>query len=196
MTVETHSKLVNPEDKATRPMFGDAAAAVIVEADGHNGFAGWTFGTDGSGAGGLVVPGGRLRPGAELNSASDPVERGLHSNGYDMYMDGMEIFNFTLREIPGSVAEVLQRSGLRMEDIDLFVFHQANLYLIEHLRKKLDIPTEKFMVALRDFGNTGSSTIPIALAEAEKQGRLERGQKIMLCGFGVGLSWGGVVVTW
>ncbi len=197
VTAETHSKFANPSDKSTRPIFGDAAAATLVSGvDESTGLEGFVLGTDGGGGPSLVVPNGSIRPAGSFSPASSVQERGLESNGYDMHMDGLEIFNFTLREVPNCVGTVLERASLLSEQIDLYVFHQANLYLIEHLRKKLDIPTEKFMVSLSEYGNTGSSTIPIALADAINSGRVEKGSRIMLVGFGVGLSWGGVVATW
>ena len=197
ITAETHSKFANPNDKATRPIFGDGAAATLVVGDPiHDGLTGFTLRTDGSGGPGLVVPKGGLRSGDDFSPSSSIALRGLESNGYDMYMDGLEIFNFTIRVVPDCVQDVLKKTGLRKTDVDLFIFHQANGYLIEHLRKKLDIPEEKFMVALADYGNTGSSTIPIALADALDAGRVRSGDKVMLVGFGVGLSWGGVLVTW
>ena len=197
ITAESFSKFVNPNDKATRPIFGDAATATLVLSDpNHDGLTGIVLGTDGRGGPGLVVPNGGLRDAEEFSPNSSVEARGLQSNGYDMYMDGLEIFNFTIRVVPGCVDEVLRKAALTMSDVDLFVFHQANGYLIEHLRKKLEIPTEKFVVSMEDYGNTGSSTIPIALTDAVAAGRVHKGDKIMLVGFGVGLSWGGVLVTW
>jgi 3-oxoacyl-[acyl-carrier-protein] synthase-3 len=111
-------------------------------------------------------------------------------------MDGPDIFNFTLRVVPETVEQILAKAGLEQEDIDLFVFHQANAFMLEHLRKKLKVPAEKFFVSLAESGNTVSSTIPIALADAERQGALTSGMRVMLLGFGVGLSWGGLVATW
>lgn len=197
ITAETHSKLANPDDKSTRPIFGDGATATLVVADeSHSGIGRASLGTDGSKGQVLVVPNGGLRDGGEFSPASRTDDRSLISNGYDMYMDGSEIFNFTLRVVPECVNNLLEFEGTTLADIDLFVFHQANGYLIEHLRKKLGVPEEKFVVALREYGNTGSSTIPIALVDAIKADRVRPGDKIMLVGFGVGLSWGGVVITW
>jgi 3-oxoacyl-[acyl-carrier-protein] synthase-3 len=197
LSAETHSKLSNPDDKSTRPIFGDAAAATLVVAgEKEASLTGFVLGTDGRGGPSLLVPNGGMRPGESFSPSSSVKDRALVSNGYDMYMDGLEIFNFTLREVPQCVDSVLEKAGIGHDDIDLYVFHQANLYLIEHLRKKLDIPPEKFVVSLREYGNTGSSTIAIALADAISAGRVVAGTRIMLVGFGVGLSWGGVVATW
>ncbi|GEP28563.1 ketoacyl-ACP synthase III [Cryobacterium levicorallinum] len=197
ITAETHSKLANPSDKSTRPIFGDAATATLVTGGaGSSQLSGFTYGTDGRGGPSLVIPNGGLRPGASYSPRSPVSVRGLETNGYDMYMDGMEIFNFTLRVVPDCVAQVLDRTGLALEEIDYFVFHQANGYLIEHLRKKLGIDKSKFAIEIADVGNTGSSTIPIALARASAGEKIRKGSKIMILGFGVGLSWGGAVIEW
>jgi 3-oxoacyl-[acyl-carrier-protein] synthase-3 len=111
-------------------------------------------------------------------------------------MNGPEIFNFTLRVVPATVSRLLSLAGKGFNDIDLFVFHQANQFMLEHLRKKLMIPQEKFYVGLRQCGNTVSSTIPIALNCAVAEGRLRNGQVAMLLGFGVGYSWGGTLIRW
>jgi 3-oxoacyl-[acyl-carrier-protein] synthase-3 len=111
-------------------------------------------------------------------------------------MDGPEIFNFTIATIPGLVKDVLGKNGCTLDQIDLFVFHQANLFMLEHLRKTIGIPKEKFYIGLTEYGNTVSATIPIALNDLEKQERLTRGMKVMLVGFGVGLSWGATIIKW
>lgn len=197
VTADTYTKFINPADKSVRTIFGDgAAAALVVGDDSGEAIRGITYGTDGSGARHLVVPNGGLRRGTDLEPKAATEGRDISSNGYDLYMDGPEIFNFTLRVVPQAVDAILEKSRLSHDDIDLFVFHQANAFMLEHLRKKLGVPSEKFFVSLEDSGNTVSSTIPIALAEAEREGRLKRGMRVMLLGFGVGLSWGGLVVDW
>jgi 3-oxoacyl-[acyl-carrier-protein] synthase-3 len=111
-------------------------------------------------------------------------------------MNGAEIFNFTLRTIPPVVQELLNKAGLDLDTIDLFVFHQANGYMLEHLRKKLRIPKSKFFLHLSDCGNTVSSTIPIALKSALDEGVLRSGQRVMVVGFGVGYSWAAALLSW
>jgi 3-oxoacyl-[acyl-carrier-protein] synthase-3 len=111
-------------------------------------------------------------------------------------MDGAEIFSFTLRAVPPLVERLLERAGKTRDEIDLFVFHQANRYMLEHLRKRLKLPAEKFVVDLADCGNTVSSTIPIALERAVHAGRVRDGALVMLVGFGVGYSWGATLVRW
>jgi 3-oxoacyl-[acyl-carrier-protein] synthase-3 len=197
LTADTYSKFLNPEDKSVRTIFGDGASATFVTGTADQAsLAGFSFGTDGSGGKHLMVPNGGLRPGNSLHGESMPEDRGLASNGYDLYMNGPEIFNFTLRVIPGTVEDILKKANLSFQDIDLFVFHQANAYMLEHLRKKLGVDDSKFFVFMKESGNTVSSTIPIALTEAEESGSLKKGMKVMLLGFGVGLSWGGLVAIW
>lgn len=197
ITADTYTKFVNPADKSVRTIFGDGAAATLVTDEGDaDSITAITYGTDGAGARSLIVPNGGLRNGADIQPKAAAVDRDLESSGYDLYMDGPDIFNFTLRVVPGTVDEILGKAGLELEDIDLFVFHQANAFMLEHLRKKLGVPAERFFVSLAESGNTVSSTIPIALADAERAGALKPGMRVMLLGFGVGLSWGGLVATW
>lgn len=197
ITADTYTKFINPADKSVRTIFGDGAAATLITADGDSeSITAITYGTDGAGAKSLIVPNGGLRNGAGIQPKSDAVTRELESSGYDLYMDGPDIFNFTLRVVPGTVDQILEKAGAALEDIDLFVFHQANAFMLDHLRKKLSVPEDKFFVALAESGNTVSSTIPIALAQAERSGALRSGMRVMLLGFGVGLSWGGLVATW
>jgi 3-oxoacyl-[acyl-carrier-protein] synthase-3 len=197
LTVDTYSRYVNPGDKSVRTLFGDGASASFVSGDeGAEHLFGFTYGTDGRRADALIVPNGGLRPGNDIAPKSSAETRGLESNGFDLFMDGPAIFNFTLDVVPTSVEAILSRAQLSIDEVDLFVFHQANAYMLEHLRKKLGIDTERFFVSIAESGNTVSSTIPIALTEAERQGVLKTGMKVMLLGFGVGLSWGGLIVTW
>lgn len=197
VTADTYSKFINPRDKSVRTIFGDGAAATLVVGDGGGeGMYGITYGTNGAGGKNLIVPNGGLRAGISIAPKADLTTRNLSPTGYDLFMDGPEIFNFTLDIVPSSVDEILRKSKLGLDDIDLFVFHQANAFMLEHLRKKLGVPTEKFFVAMAESGNTVSSTIPIALTEAVRQGKLTTGMRVMLLGFGVGLSWGGLVATW
>lgn len=197
LTADTYTKFINPADKTVRTIFGDGAAATLVTDDGSDdSITAMTYGTDGAGAKSLIVPSGGLREGAALQPKADVAARELEPSGYDLYMDGPDIFNFTLRVVPDTVVQILEKARLEQDDIDLFVFHQANAFMLEHLRKKLKVPAEKFVVSLAESGNTVSSTIPIALTNAEREGRLQRGMRVMLLGFGVGLSWGGLVTRW
>lgn len=198
ITSDTYSKFLNPADRSVRTIFGDAAAATLLisRASELPSIDALSYGTDGSGAGHLTVPTGGLRSGSDLNESASPASRGLTSNGYDLYMNGPEIFSFTLQVVPELCEEVLAKAELPLDAVDLVVVHQANAFMLEHLRKKLGIPSEKFFVHLEDCGNTVSSTIPIALHEAEAAGVLRAGMTVLVMGFGVGLSWGGFILRW
>ena len=198
LTADTYSKFIHPADRSVRTLFGDAAAATIIEAaEGSGGLNGpFVYGTDGRGAENLIVPAGGLRMPRREDAAVVTDEAGNQRSANHLYMNGPEIFNFTLRIVPATVETLFARSGLTLEDVDLFVFHQANQYMLEHLRKRLGVPAEKFVVSMQKCGNTVSSTIPIALKMALESGRLRPGMKVMLLGFGVGYSWGGTIVEW
>jgi 3-oxoacyl-[acyl-carrier-protein] synthase-3 len=114
----------------------------------------------------------------------------------DMYMNGAAIFNFTLRMVPEAVEHLLAKAGIGQEAVDLFVFHQANRFMLDHLRRKLRIPAAKFVIDMEEVGNTVSSSIPIALRHAQQRGQLAPGALVMLVGFGVGYSWGATLIRW
>lgn len=198
ITADTYSRFLHPADRSTRTIFGDAAAATLlrVGAD-EDGLPGpFVYGTDGRGAPNLIVPAGGLRqPRAEGDGMVTDKNGNPRSENH-LFMNGPEIFNFTLRVVPSTVETLLAKSGLRLDQVDLFVFHQANRFMLEHLRKRLNIPSEKFVISMQDCGNTVSSSIPIALATAARVGQLVRGMKVMLLGFGVGYSWGGTIIRW
>jgi len=197
---ETYSKFIHPRDKSVRTLFGDAAAATLLKASSDEAVprtGAYIFGTDGKGGPNLIVPAGGMRQPASPDTAHVVSDDNGNQRSLDnLYMNGPEIFNFTLKAIPDCVARLLARTQLTLPDIDMFVFHQANQYMLEHLRKKLRIPDEKFLINLSACGNTVSSTIPIALKDAWEQKRLRNGYKAMLVGFGVGYSWGATLVEW
>jgi len=200
ITAETYSKFMHPKDKSVRTLFGDAAAATLLSAADDDGAARVTlyvYGTDGKGAQNLMVPAGGLRqPFSQKTAELACDESGNWRSQENLFMDGPEIFNFTLRAVPACAARLLANANKRIEDIDLFVFHQANQYMLDHLRKKLRIPADKFYIWLSSCGNTVSSTIPIALKHAAQDGVLKPGNLVMLMGFGVGYSWGATLVEW
>jgi 3-oxoacyl-[acyl-carrier-protein] synthase-3 len=197
LTAETYSKFLNPRDRSVRTIFGDAAAATLLSAsDSAAPLLGpFVYGTDGSGGPNLIVPAGAMRrPRSEETALEIEDDQGNVRAANDLYMNGPEVFNFTLERVPDTVRRLLEKAGLSLEEVDLFVFHQANSYMLDHLRKRLGIPQEKFVVAMGDCGNTVSSTIPIALKHAAASGRLGRGMSVMAVGFGVGYSWGAAIV--
>ena len=198
ITAETYSKFIHPKDKSVRTFFGDAAAATLVCAAANSKglewlrvWNGWQRSGQPDGAGGRPPP---AFVSETAQAVCDP--NGNWRSADNLFMDGGEIFNFTLRAIPECVSRLLAQTGKQLQEIDLFVFHQANQYMLDHLRKKLKIPPEKFYLWLASCGNTVSSTIPIALKHAVKDGRLKTGHLAMLVGFGVGYSWGATLVQW
>ena len=198
ITADTYSKYIHPQDRSVRTIFGDAAAATLISrTESEECMIGpFVYGTDGTGGENLIVQtGGTRRPPAinpPLAEDSDGNKRTINN----LYMNGPEIFNFTLRVVPQTVKELLKSSGRQIEEIDYFVFHQANHFMLEHLRKKLTVPAEKFCVSMKDCGNTVSSTIPIALDGLHRERKIHPGDLLMLVGFGVGFSWGGTLVRW
>lgn len=181
LTAETYSKYLEPSDRGVRTIFGDGAAATWIAAapTGEAAIGPFVFGTDGGGECNLIVRNGGARQAGRVAT---------------LYMNGGEIFTFTLRAVPKAVAQLLERTRLTLADVDRFVFHQANQYMLEHLRQKLGIAPEKFIIEMRDCGNTVSSTIPIALKRALDAGTVRPGHRVMLVGFGVGYSWGALML--
>lgn len=196
LTAETYTKYIHPMDKSARAVFGDGAAATLLDAGDADGIGAFSFGTDGSGARHLILPAGGAREPRDPGAAEETDRSGNVRTRNHLFMDGMEIFRFTLDVVPGMIGDVLRKNGLGPGGVDLFVFHQANRFMLEALRAENGIPPEKFYVDMEDTGNTVSSTIPIALARAEAGGALRPGMRVMVVGFGVGLSWGATVLTW
>lgn len=191
LTAETYNKYLHTRDKGNRTIFGDGASATVVSTEGFAEIGLFNLGTDGSGAKNLIVKTGASRRPEKINDLTFDEGGNPQSSDY-LFMDGQEIFMFTLVKVPKMLKLVLAANELQKEDIDLFVFHQANKYMLEHLRKKLKIDEDKFFVNLAKVGNTVSSTIPIALCDARDNGRLKG--NILLAGFGVGLSWGATII--
>jgi 3-oxoacyl-[acyl-carrier-protein] synthase-3 len=191
ITAETYTKFIHPKDKSNRTIFGDAASATLVSTEGFAEICSNSLGTDGRGAENLIVKRGGLRF-DKINVDDSIDEFGNTTNENYLKMNGSEIFNFTSEMVPILVKNTLSKNNLLSEQINLFIFHQANKFMLNHLRKKLEIPEYKFFYYLEECGNTVSSTIPIALLEAKKMGKLNG--NILLAGFGVGYSWGGVVL--
>ncbi len=194
LTAETYTKYLHPMDKSNRTIFGDGAAACLISKE--KGFAeigDFVLGTDGSGASNLMVRSGAARQ-PEKTGAFTMDDDG-HTNYEDyLYMNGSAIFNFTLETVPPLIKSVLAKSRLEKSEIDCFVFHQANKYMLTTLRKVCGIPSDRFYVDLEETGNTVSSTILIGLKVCLEKGRITPGMKVMVCGFGVGLSYGAGVL--
>lgn len=191
LTAETYNKHIHPRDKGNRTIFGDGASASLISTDGFAQIGEFVLGTDGNGYDRLIHKTGAMRQFVSLNDLSYDENGNPLSSDY-LYMDGKAIFDFTSDIVPPMVEETLAKHKLTLEDVDLFVFHQANKYMINYLRKLMGIDKDKFYVFMEDVGNTVSSTIPIALCEAQKEGILHG--NILLAGFGVGLSYGATVL--
>jgi 3-oxoacyl-[acyl-carrier-protein] synthase III len=198
ITAETYSKFIHPKDKSVRTLFGDAAAATLIsDATGGGTLDGpFAYGTDGGGAMNLMVPTGGMRRAYEPNAVADADDSGNERTINNLYMNGAEIFAFTLRAVPEVVARVLEPVGLTVEDVDMFVMHQANAFMLGHLQRKLRISADRFVIDMADYGNTVSSTIPIALRRTIDRGAVQSGMRVLLVGFGVGYSWGATLVRW
>jgi 3-oxoacyl-[acyl-carrier-protein] synthase-3 len=197
LTADTYSRLINAADKSVRTLFGDGATATLVVAGEHDSLVGpFVYGTDGAGAQNLIVPTGGMRRAILPHAELVPDDSGNARTVNDLYMNGAEIFNFTLRAVPEAVNQLLTKAGIGQDAVDLFVFHQANRFMLDHLRRKLQIPVDKFVIAMEHVGNTVSSSIPIALRHAQEQGQLTKGALVMLVGFGVGYSWGATLIRW
>ena len=191
VTADTYSKLLHPGDRSVRTLFGDGAAATLIEASEapQSDLGPFVFGADGRGARHLIVPAGGARAPRTAETARETQDAsGNVRSGDHLFMDGAEVMAFTLSAVPTAVGQLLARANLQMEDFDLFVFHQANGFMLERLRRKLKIDPDRFVVSMEHCGNTVSSTIPLALEPLLSEPSSRR-RRAMLVGFGVGYSW-------
>jgi 3-oxoacyl-[acyl-carrier-protein] synthase III len=186
LTAETYSKYIHPSDRSLRTIFGDGAAATLVEAADVQTLSAFQFGTDGTGADTLLVTKGGARP---ADQAIKPRHRQRWES--DLYMDGPSLINFTVAAIPQLVANILAAAKITDKDVDLYLFHQATLKMLDQLRERMEVSKERLPIELEDCGNTVSSTIPILIDTLRRDGRLKRDMHNMLVGFGVGWSWAG-----
>ena len=192
---ETYTRHIHPLDKSTRTIFGDAAAAALLDKEDLKRIGKFILGTDGSGGSNLIVPsGGMARPRSAETMKEEMDEAGNVRSMDNLYMNGPEIFSFILRAVPDMVRQTLEKNELSAEEIDLYVFHQANRFILENLRDRLEIPEERFYIDVEETGNTVSATIPIALRNTLDKGLIREGSKAMIAGFGVGYSWGATVL--
>jgi 3-oxoacyl-[acyl-carrier-protein] synthase-3 len=188
---DANSRLVDPEDIKTWPLFGDGAGAVLLEpcepdASGReHGLLAFALGSDGRGAGLLACP--------MSGSRQPPTVEGIARREQFMKMDGRAVFKWAIRLAEESIRRVTERAGVPLEHVDLFVLHQANARIIEGVRDSLGLPAEKVFMNLDRYGNTSSGSIPLALEEAWRTGRVGPGSTVVICGFGGGLAWGTAV---
>ena len=193
ITSETYSKYIHPSDTGNRSIFGDGAAACIVSTDGFAEIGEFVLGTDGSHYRDLIVATGASKCPALNGKETTDAEGHIRRDDY-LYMNGGEIFNFSLDVVPPMVEQVLEKNNLKKKDVDYYVFHQANKFILKTLRTVCDIPKEQFYINLKDTGNTVSPTVFIALKDCLENGVIAKGQVVMIAGFGVGLSWGGTIL--
>ena len=182
------SKVVDWTDRSTCVLFGDGAGAVVLERVDEGGFLGFELGADGSGGPQLYLPAG----GSRSPATAETVATGQHF----AKMNGREVFRFATRVLVDSAEKVLDECGVAVDDVDVYVPHQANVRIIEHARRKLGIPEERTVVNVDRYGNTSSGSIPLALGEAEADGRLAPGELVLMTGMGAGLTWGSALIEW
>jgi len=178
------SRILDWTDRSTCVLFGDGCGAVVLERVEKGGFLGFELGADGGGGVHLSLPGSGSR-------SADGIERpGV------VHMNGREVFKFATRVLVSSAQELLVKCGLTIDDVDLYVPHQANVRIIDHAVRHLGIPKDRVVVNVDRYGNTSSGSIPLALAEAIETGRVEEGDLILMTGMGAGLTWGSALLTW
>lgn len=183
ITAETYSKYIDPEDRSLRTIFGDGAAATLIEAADEPTLQHFKFGTNGAGADMLLL--------TKSGTRKPMKPRNRHRWNSDLYMDGPSLISFTVDAVPQLVDQVMQDSNLSTDDIDFYLMHQATRKMLEELTQRLQLPSCKVPIRLQDIGNTVSSTIPILIHQLRTSGELQPGHQNMLIGFGVGLSWAG-----
>ena len=193
LTAETYNKYLHPSDKSNRSIFGDGAAACLISTDGFAEIGEFVLGTDGRGANNLIVKTGASRQKAPTGLGVEDEEGHIWYDDY-LYMNGGAIFNFTLDAVPAMMAQVLEKNNLQKDEIDYYVFHQANKFMLNTIRKVCVLPKDKFYVSLTETGNTVSSTVLIGLKDCFDNGSIKSGDIVMISGFGVGLSWGGTIL--
>ncbi len=182
------SRILDWSDRGTAVLFGDGAGAVVLERVGEGGFLGFELGADGSGGPQLYLPAGGSRTPASAESVA--------AKQHFVQMNGREVFKFATRVLVASAEAVLAECGRTIDDVDVYVPHQANVRIIEYARDKLGIPEEKVVIDVDRYGNTSSGSIPLALADAKADGRLRTGKLVLMTGMGAGLTWGSGLIEW
>ena len=191
LTADIPSKVIASDDLELRSIFSDVATASLITLNDGVANTKFVYGTNGAGALDLYVEKSAFRP-----SINPDFKLPTNLVSGQMMMNGTNIFLFAVKKVPILVNEILAKNELTKDDIDLYIFHQASFFMIEVIRKKLKLPEEKVFINIQDFGNSVSSTIPLAIYDAEKKGVLKRGMKVLLAGFGIGNSWGATIITY
>ena len=182
------SKIVNWSDRSTCVLFGDGAGAVVLERNSGRGFLGFELGADGGGGIHLNMPAG----GSRQPASAETIAQELHF----AHMNGPEVYKFATRVLVSSAEKLLERCGVSIQDVDVYVPHQANVRIIEHAARKLGISEDRVVVNVDRYGNTSSGSIHLALADAEADGRLRDGALVLMTGMGAGLTWGSALMEW
>lgn len=192
---DTPSKTVNKNDKTSAMLFGDASTVTALEYDVQAGDMNFVLGSDGAGYNAIIIPdGGYRNPISNVSLEEKILEEGVVRNNCNLHLDGMDVFSFGITQAPKSVKETLSEFNSAESQIDYFLFHQANQMMNEMVRKKLKLPKEKVPYSLADFGNTSSASIPITMIHKIRKELTEKTNTLLLCGFGVGLSWGSCIL--
>ena len=189
VTCDPYSRIIDPADKDTNCVFGDAATATFIQAQGPRGrILATDFGTDGASGGAIAIPaGGAARP-LVGTAAAEATADDLR-----LHMQGRAVFNFVNSVVPQSISRALEKAGLTLDDIDFFALHQGSVYMLDAMARRVGIPPEKLLKNMSRYGNTVSSSIPLLLSELDAEGRLS-GKRVLMSGFGVGLSWASAVI--
>ena len=193
LTAETYNKYLHPQDKSNRSIFGDGAAACLISTEGLAEIGEFVLGTDGSGADNLILKKGAARQ-PDANGHEEVDDDGHVRRDDYLYMSGGAVFNFTLDVVPPMMQQVLEKNNLSTDNVDYYVFHQANKFMLSTIRKMCALPKDKFYINLAETGNTVSSTVMIALKDCLDNGTIHPDMNVMISGFGVGLSWGGTML--
>jgi len=181
-----------------RTIFGDAGCATLISSgEGTANIGNFVLGTDGTGHKNLIVPTSGFRMPKNPQTAIEQEDNSGNVRSLDnLYMNGSSIFTFTITTVPKAINQFFQKYSLSLDDIDWFVFHQANKYMVDHLVKKMNIPESKAPICIEEYGNTVSSSIPITLKDCQEKGMFQKNDKILLVGFGIGYSWGVTLLEW
>lgn len=194
---DTPTHLLNPKDKSTVSLFGDGACACLVESSANNSLIDFVFGTDGAGYKSLICEYSGMRKFPQARDYDEfEDENGNIRRNVDMYVDGLKIFTFARKAAFEAVSKLLSRNGISIDAVDLFIFHQAGEKVVNYCATRLKIPANKVYFKMHDIGNCGGSSVAIALADAAMKGVLKDGMRVVLCSFGVGLSWNAALIKW
>lgn len=190
---DVSSSCIHPKDKTTAPLFSDAGSATALEFDANAATMYYNLQSDGSGHDAIITKDGGMR--SPISEASFQFDEISNRRPMDMFLDGIKVFNFSRKEVVPNVEQLLENFNIERESIDYFIFHQANLFMNESIRKKLKLAPEKVPYSLKEFGNTSSASVPVTIVKSLKEILNQQNKQLLLSGFGVGLSWGSCLVN-